>query len=268
MQLRHGIIMKVTIIQTDIKWQETSKNQADAEALILGNIGSDVYVLPEMWSTGFVMQANKIAEDESETNGSIVWMHKMAQRTNAAICGTLAIKTNDGKYLNRMFFVKPNGEYIYYDKRHLFTPGGECTEYSAGKQRKVVEFRGIRFMLAICYDLRFPVWLRNRKDYDVIICPANWPASRHKVWQTLLKARAIENQCYVIGANRTGNDPQCKYNGGSSIVNPYGKVIAEADASAMAISATVNMEFLQKFRDSFPVLNDRDEFELIDKQAY
>ena len=257
--------MKITAIQTDIKWQEVSINQINAEKLILDAIGSDVYVLPEMWPTGFIMHPENIAETESESNrdGSFAWMKNLAKKTNAAICGSLAIKTCNGKYVNRMYFVRPDGSFCSYDKRHLFVPGGESKFYSAGTQRTVVEFRGVKFMLAVCYDIRFPVWLRNNNEYDVLICSANWPASRHEVWQTLLKARAIENQCYVIGVNRTGLDPQCKYNGGSCFVSPYGKIIEDCGNAVRTITETIDMNFLNTFRLSFQVLNDRDKFEII-----
>ena len=125
-------------------------------------------------------------------------MKKMAEKTDAAICGSLAVRLNDGTYANRMYFIYPNGKTNSYSKRHLFSPGGEDRSYKAGKERCIVKFRGVRFLLQICYDLRFPVWSRNQGDYDAIIYVANWPAPRHDVWTTLLRARALENQCYVI----------------------------------------------------------------------
>ena len=185
-------------------------------------------------------------------------MKAKAAAINAAIAGSIAINEN-GKYYNRFYFVKPDGSVSYYDKKHLFTYGGEHHRFTAGSERRVVEFRGVRILLEICYDLRFPVWSRNRGDYDMILYVASWPSSRVVAWSALLVARAIENQCYVAGVNRVGNDPACEYNGGSAIINPYGERIACcATGEECEVSATIDMEALEAFRCKFPVLNDRD----------
>lgn len=167
----------------------------------------------------------------------------------------------DGTLRNRFYFVKPDGEFDYYDKRHMFTYGGENKHYAPGKRRVVVEYKGIRFLLLTCYDLRFPVWARNRGDYDAIIITANWPESRQHVWDALTKARAIENQCYVIAANRTGCDPNCHYTGGSVIIDAKGHTVTQAKGqAAQTITADIDIEALHTFRCKFPVLDDRDEY--------
>lgn len=252
--------MRVTLLQTDIKWGEPSANQIIAEEFLNKNLGSDVYVLPEMWPTGFATNPEGMAEDEAESlsTGSVAWMLRMAKDHNAAICGSIAIRTEAGKYANRMYFVMPDGQVTFYDKRHLFSPGGEDKRYCAGNERKIVSFRGFRFLLQVCYDLRFPVWSRCNNDYDAIIYVANWPHSRHSVWETLLIARAIENQCYVVGVNRTGADIALKYSGGSMVVNPYGKVAAQCQDGEEALTAELDKERLDRFRESFPALSDRD----------
>lgn len=252
--------MKVTLLQTDILWAKPADNQRNAERLISNTPNSDLYILPEMWSTGFATNPIGIAEEEevSIKSGSIAWMLKTARKLDAAICGSIAIKTIDGTYANRMYFVFPDGTYKHYDKRHLFSIGGEDTHYHAGKDRIVVEFRGVKFMLLICYDLRFPVWSRYAGDYDAIIYVANWPKGRQAVWDTLLKARALENQCYVMGVNRSGRDICCEYNGGSAIISPYGKPLAVCDNNVEVVTAEINIEELKQFRKKFPVLKDRD----------
>lgn len=253
--------MKVTLLQTDILWAKPTDNQRNAEDLISNAQDSDIYILPEMWSTGFATNPTGIAEEEEESirHGSIAWMRKKAKEKDAAICGSLAIKTDSGTYANRMYFVYPDGTYKYYDKRHLFSIGGENAYYSAGEERVVVEFRGVRFLLLICYDLRFPVWSRYAGDYDAIIYVANWPKGRQAVWNILLKARALENQCFVIGVNRAGTDICCEYAGGSAIISPYGKILAECDDNVKAVTSEINIEELRMFRKKFPVLEDRDD---------
>ena len=185
-------------------------------------------------------------------------MKRKAAAIDAAIAGSVAI-CKDGKYFNRFYFVKPNGEVTHYDKKHLFTYGGEHKRFTAGDKRVVVEFRGVRILLEICYDLRFPIWSRNHGDYDMILYVASWPTPRVAAWSALLVARAIENQCYVAGVNRVGTDPACQYCGGSVVIDPYGKTIAScADNQECEASAEINIEALEAFRQKFPVLNDAD----------
>ena len=255
--------MKVSILQTNIAWANIEDNLTTAGKLISDCSGSDVIVLPEMFSTGFATSPMSIADEKDTT---LLWMKQMAQQSNAAIAGSVAIGKSDidktGKrFFNRHYFVFPDGNYSYYDKRHLFSYGGENTNYTAGSRRVIVEWRGLRFLLATCYDLRFPVWMRNRNEYDAIIIVANWPDSRQTVWETLLTARAIENQCYVIAANRVGSDLQCNYIGGSRIIDAKGKVIAGSkDANEQIISTDISLSVLSEFRNKFRVLEDADKF--------
>lgn len=252
--------MKATIIQTDTVWGKLSENQQNAEMMLRKAPQSDVYILPEMWSTGFTMTPQTMAEDEAYSLKycSLAWMKNMAACLNAAICGSLAIKTDSGEYRNRLYFVRPDGKIDTYDKGHLFFGAGEARHYKAGNCRCVAEFRGIRFLLTVCYDLRFPIWCRNVDDYDVMVCTANWPLSRERAWLTLLTARAIENQAFVIGANRCGADDICQYGGASAIISPYGTVMAQAGNKPETITQELDIRDLQRFREKFPVLKDRD----------
>jgi len=248
--------MKVTIFQTDIAWADHPTNISKADEWIDAHPGSDLYVFPEMFSTGFA--TDPVGISESESGSSLAWMKGKAASTGAAICGSVSVHTDQGQYVNRFYFVKPDGSVAYYDKHHLFTYGGENERYTAGQERVVVEWLGVRILLMVCYDLRFPIWSRNHSDYyDMAIYVASWPTSRIEAWRTLLKARAIENQCYVVGVNRVGNDPNCHYCGCSAIIHPYGKVIEECERDqACAATATIDMEALRDFRKKFPVLED------------
>ena len=248
--------MKLTILQRDIVWADPAENVRRAEDAINRNPGADLYVLPEMFSTGFCTQPEGIAEPvENET---VSWMKAKASQTGAAIAGSIAVH-EDGKYYNRFHFVTPDGNITTYDKKHLFTFGGEHKRFTAGSERVIVTYKGFRILLEICYDLRFPVWSRNKGDYDMIIYVASWPTPRVEAWKALLTARAIENQCYVVGVNRVGEDPGNNYCGGSRVIDPYGQIMAECeDGKEMEATAKVDMEVLEAFRAKFPVLDDAD----------
>ena len=248
--------MKVSILQTDILWADPEGNVEKADKMIDASPGADLYVLPEMFSTGFCTQPEGIAE--STDSQTLTWMKSKALQTGAAVAGSVAV-TEDGRYYNRFYFVEPDGNVTFYDKKHLFTFGGEHKHFTAGDRRVIVNYKGIRILLEVCYDLRFPVWSRNRGDYDMIIYVASWPTPRAEAWKALLTARAIENQCYVVGVNRVGDDPSNEYSGGSRIIDPYGRIIAECDDGAEgAVSAEIDMTLLEAFRQKFPVLNDAD----------
>lgn len=254
--------MKLTILQRDIVWGDPAANAARLEETLGQLPEADLYVLPEMFSTGFATLPEGIAEEGPEPP-SLLWMKRMAAAKNAAIAGSIALHTTDGLYRNRFYFVKPDGSVAHYDKHHLFTYGGEHLRYSAGGERTVVEWRGVRVLLQVCYDLRFPLWGRNRGDYDLALYVASWPASRSHAWSTLLRARAIENQCYVAGVNRIGSDPACLYCGASAIIDPYGLVAADcAENTECHASANIDMEALRAFRKKFPVLDDADDYEV------
>ena len=221
---------------------------------------SDLYVLPEMFTTGFVMQPEDVAEKMLEDScPTLQWMKRMAKRLDGAVCGSVAVQDNG--FYNRFFFVKPDGEVVTYDKRHLFSYGGEDQHYTAGNEPLRVEWQGIIFNVCICYDLRFPIWSRNTAEspYDVQLYVANWPQSRRAAWDILLRARAIENQCYVVAVNRVGDDPSCHYNGGSAVIDAYGRsVLTATDDKAEALTIELDMPVLEAFRQKFPVLKDRD----------
>lgn len=249
-------MMKVSVIQQDILWADVDENIRRADAAIASAPAADLYVLPEMFSTGFCTDPEGIAE---ETEGkSLRWMRDKAAELDAAVAGSVAVCEN-GRYYNRFYLVKPDGSFSSYDKKHLFTFGGEHERFTAGTERVVVEFRGVRILLEVCYDLRFPIWSRNHGDYDMILYVASWPSVRVGAWKSLLVARAIENQCYVAGVNRVGTDPTNEYSGGSMIIDPYGRVVASCeDGAEMSACAEIDMDMLEAFRKKFPVLNDSD----------
>ena len=253
--------MNVTVLQQNIVWNKPLLNRQNAETAIRMNPGSGLYVLPEMFSTGFATEPAGFAEDEQ--GETLHWMRQISHETGAALAGSVVVQSQ-GHYYNRFYFVCPDQEPVWYDKRHLFAYGGEDKHFTAGTRRVVVTYGGIRFLLQVCYDLRFPVFSRSRGDYDAIIYVANWPEQRQDVWQTLLKARAIENQCYVIGVNRVGSDAACKYIGGSVVIDAYGRTIAQcADGEEGIATVELDMEQLQRFRKKFPVLDDADKFNVL-----
>lgn len=253
--------MKVTVLQTDIRWNCPEANHASALRLISENPNSDLYVLPEMWTTGFDISSTH-ADGLQSNDDSLHWMKSIAMKNDCALCGSLSIKEGS-TYRNRLYFVYPDGSVCHYDKRHLFSYAGEDKSYTPGAERVIARYRGFRLLLQICYDLRFPVWMRNKDDYDAIILVANWPSSRIGVWHILTRARAIENQCYVIAANRTGQDPYCRYEGHSAVINAKGQTLVQAVGKGeQAITTEINKDDLLRFRDKFPVLNDSDIFKI------
>ncbi len=248
--------MKVTILQRDIVWGEPALNVERADAAIRALPDADLYVLPEMFSTGFCTQPEGMAE--TADSDTLHWMQRTAAARNCAVAGSVAVE-QDGKFYNRFYFVHPDGKVEHYDKKHLFTYGGEHERFTAGQERVIVNYRGVRILLEVCYDLRFPIWARNRGDYDMIVYVASWPVPRIAAWSALLVARAIENQCYVAGVNRVGTDPNCEYCGGSVVIDPYGQTIAACEHGQESTACTeIDMEMLAAFRQKFPVLSDAD----------
>ena len=248
--------MKVSFLQYDIVWGDTAANVRRVGELLFRAPAADLYVLPEMWSTGFTMQPELHAEAES--GAALEWMKDFAAATGSAVAGSIAVR-DGGKFFNRFHFVKPDGTVASYDKHHLFTYSGEDRHYEAGGRRVTVEWKGVRFRLAVCYDLRFPSWCRNCGDYDVLLCVASWPDRRSDAWKALLRARAIENQCYVLGVNRSGSDPSCHYTGDSAFIDAYGHTLAECPSGQEAFgSGEIDLDCLAGFRESFPVLRDAD----------
>ncbi|HET9571229.1 MAG TPA: amidohydrolase [Bacteroidales bacterium] len=256
--------MRISLIQTDIIWEHKNANLMFYESLLSGLTGkTDLAVLPEMCTTGFSMNPESLAETiEGET---ITAFKRMASGFGFAIAGTF-IGKDDKHCYNRAFFIKPDGQVDFYDKRHLFRMGDEGHHYASGKIKKIVSYLGWNIRLAVCYDLRFPVWLRNVKnEYDLLLVMANWPESRQHVWTSLLTARALENQAYVCGVNRVGTDPnQIVHSGGSMLVNAYGTNLSESNPEGVSVQTlTLNLEELHRFRQKFPVWKDADAFEII-----
>lgn len=251
--------MKIATIQFDIKWKDTGYNLASLEALIPH--GCDIVVLPEMFNSGFSMDVETVAIDDGAR--VLEWMKDQSAQRGCAIVGSVAVKTADGKLFNRCYFVKPDGETCYYDKRHLFRMAGEHEVFSAGDTRMIVDFQGWKIMLQVCYDLRFPVWSRNCNDYDLVIYPANWPDARTHPWRTLLMARAIENLCYVVGCNRVGTGNGIVYRGSSMVVDFKGKILAESpDFEQDVMICQIDIDELKSFREKFPAWMDADSFSL------
>ena len=251
--------MRVTIFQTDIQWANPAENVQRAQLMLTENPGSDLYVLPEMWATGFATKPHDIAEDES-SSVALRWMKQAAAENDCAICGSLAVRTKDDHFYNRQYLVTPTAVTIY-DKHHLFTYGHEDRFITAGDRQVIAEWRGHRFLLLTCYDLRFPVWARYGRagEYDAIICVANWPESRQQPWRILTRARAIENQCYLIGCNRVGDDQFCHYSGESLVCDSRGETLVQCPSNQPA-ACTVELDFeaLSAARSRFRVLDDRD----------
>jgi len=253
--------MNILLTQTDIKWQDPVYNRNRVKKIIESSPGADLIILPEMFTTGFCMTPKGIAE-KADTQ-TLQWMQDIAKEKNSAITGSVATEEN-GNYFNRFYFVKPDGSYSTYNKKHLFTFAGEHNEYTAGEERVIIEYKGVRILLQICYDLRFPVFSRNKGDYDMIIYVANWPTQRIEPWNILLKARAIENQCYVAAVNRMGNDPDNNYCGGTALIDYLGKTIVSAENNIEeAVLGSINLKALTDFRQTFPALQDADKYTLI-----
>ena len=252
--------MKVTIIQLNISWCNPEENIRKAEKLMIQAPDSDLYVLPEMWSTGSETEPLNIADSESNCK-ALLWMKQTTKKLNCAICGSLAI-SQEGVFRNRHYFVDgKTGTVSYYDKHHLFTYGHEDQFYKPGGEHTIVEYMGFRILLLTCYDMRFPVWSRFAEslNYDIIICVANWPESRQNAFQILTRARAIENMAYLIAVNRVGDDEYSHYIGNSCMISPIGKTITACKSDEeSAVTSELNLADLQNKRFKFKVLDDRD----------
>ncbi len=245
--------MKVTIIQHDIVWKNVAANLERMGRLIENAEEADIYLFPEMCSTGFCMQPQEVAED---VDGPTVQAFKeWAKRYDAAIAGTVMTRESDTVFRNRMYFVTPDGAVQYYDKCHLFEYSGEDKVYTAGEKKVVWEWRGVRIRPVICYDIRFPIFLRSTGDYDLMLVSANFPDSRILAWDTLIRARAIENQCYVAASNRVGYDEYGTYMGHSVVLNPYGQDIARcSDNCSTSATAELQWDMIEKLRQLYPLI--------------
>lgn len=248
--------MRITTIQYDIVWEDKVTNLKNLTSKI-NTIQSDVIVLPEMFTTGFTMTPKPLAE--SMTGKTIQWMKEIALTKDLAICGSIIIREED-KYFNRFIWVNPDGTIYHYDKRHLFL--NEDQNYTPGDKKLIIEYKGWKICPLICYDLRFPVWSRNSEDYDILIYVANWPDKRKLAWRSLLVARAIENQCYVIGVNRVGEGSGLVYSGGTSLINALGEVQYTNSHIEEVFTATLSKYDLDKIRTQLPFLEDKDNFSI------
>jgi len=256
--------LTLTLLQTATHWHDPARNRSHFETL-LDQVpsASQLVVLPEMFSTGFTMDSATVAE--SMDGATVNWMLEQAQQRQKVLCGSLVIK-EQGQFFNRMLWVQPNGEMQIYDKGHLFRMAGEDEHYSEGTRRVVVDFQGWRICLSVCYDLRFPVWLRNDQKYDLLLCVANWPEARRDIWQTLLRARAVESQAFCAGVNIIGTDGAgVVYGGGSAVYHGDGKVLVDPEehlSKQRIITQTLDLAELDTMRSSFPVALDADAFAL------
>lgn len=255
--------LTVSIIQTNLHWEDKVSNlKMFEEKFAALPAASQVVFLPEMFNTGFSMRPEFLAENME--GNTVQWLKQMASAQRKIICGSMIIE-EDKQYFNRLLWVLPNGIMYHYDKRHLFAYAGEDQHFTAGTNRLIVQVNGWKICLMICYDLRFPVWARqNKEQYDALVYVANWPDRRSPAWKTLLQARAIENQAYVIGVNRTGQDGHdIHYSGHSTLIDPLGNILwQEADTEAI-YTQTLNKETLQEARTQFPFLNDADQFVIL-----
>jgi Predicted amidohydrolase len=254
--------LRVTMIQADLAWQDSESNRHALATRFRGLQGhTDVIVLPEMFTTGFSMNAEALAE--TMDGPTVGWLREEAAATGCVITGSMIIRDDGGRHYNRLLWATPAGDLAHYDKRHLFRMAGEQKHYAAGERRLIVEWKGWRLCPMVCYDLRFPVWSRNRGDYDVLVYVANWPARRRVAWCALLKARAIENLCYVVGVNRVGRDGNgATYTGDSAAVDFLGKVLGGDRGGDFAETVVLDREALQLWRRDFPAHLDADAFEL------
>lgn len=270
--------LTVSLVQTSLFWEDKSSNLEMLSRKISGiTEKTEVVILPEMFSTGFSLNPGPLAE--TMDGPTVKWMKKIAAEKKCILTGSVIIKEAGGPeplFFNRLIWMQPDGNYGYYDKRHLFAYGKEHESYNAGKTRLIASVKGWKIQLQICYDIRFPIWLRqsnpanpfpeavNEKtelEYDVLIVVANWPVSRIHAWKTLLQARAIENQCFVIGVNRTGTDGNgLAYSGDSMIVGPLGEIIRALPENEDILTLTLNKEITETTRKQFPFWKDADHF--------
>lgn len=272
--------LTITTIQTNLHWENKQANLLLLEDR-LRNLEqkTEIVVLPEMFSTGFSMRPADLAETmEGET---VAWMREMAAQYRIVLTGSVIIE-EDGKYLNRLIWMLPNGQAAHYDKRHLFAFAGEDKFYSPGNKRLIAQVKGWKINLQVCYDLRFPVWGRQQLqnpargssdvetglEYDILLYVANWPQRRSHAWKTLLCARAIENQCYVVGVNRVGKDGNDVYHSGNSmIIDPLGEVLYHMADEEDSFTITLQKDQLETVRNKFPFWKDADDFNLLEKEV-
>lgn len=258
--------LRIGWVQMDIVWESSEANIARLDRLLEGHT-ADVWVLPEMWSTGFTMNVKTAERDYGAAREA---MHRHAARLQALLIGSVQVQV-EHTMCNRLYAIFPDGETIVYDKRHLFRMAGEHLYYTAGEKQVVVEWKGWRIAPLICYDLRFPVWSRRTPayDYDLLIYVANWPRVRHSHWLTLLPARAVENQAFVLGVNRIGEDGNGHaYAGGSQMISPTGEILLHSGSAEGAFVTEIDRAALQTYRERFPAWQDADAFMILPTTAW
>lgn len=257
--------LNLSLVQADIHWEDSSANEEMMNEIVNGVSNSDIIVLPEMWNTAFSSKSQELSQ--SMDGPAVRSMQRWAKASGAVIAGSVMIK-DGSEFYNRMLWVRPDGSITSYDKRHLFRMAGEHEHFEPGAERVIVEHKGWRIMLQICYDLRFPVFARNtyvggQYEYDLILYAANWPSPRHNAWETLLRARAMENLAYCAGVNRIGEDSNgLRYKGGSAVLDYLGNSIAEAGSEVQVVNAELDLNSLRAFRERFPTGMDADTFTL------
>ncbi|MDE5573333.1 MAG: nitrilase family protein [Muribaculaceae bacterium] len=258
--------LKITIIPLDIKQADPDTNIRQIEQLVsLCGVGkSNIIVLPELFSTGFIADKNEVVKYAQPIDGDVLnSIRQLSKKTGAAFSGSFLCNDNN-QFFNRAFFIEPDGNETYYDKHHLFSISSESRILTGGNQQSpIINYMGWNITMVICYDIRFPVWCRNvNQQFDIMLIPANWPNARKYAWEHLLISRAIENQCYVVGANRSGDDDYGNYDNLSFIFDPWGKPCGRIDPTSKLVSACVDREFINDVRRRLPVINDADSFKL------
>jgi omega-amidase len=254
----------ITLVQTSILWEDPVANCLRLKKQLAQlPEPTQLIVLPEMFATGFSMNTQKIGE--TMLGPTVGWMQQQANALNAILTGSVCIE-EEGRYYNRLIWALPNGKLWYYDKRHLFGLAKENQYYTGGKERVIAQINGMRVNLQVCYDLRFPVWCRQQspEEFDILLYVANWPSKRMLAWKTLLQARAIENQCYVIGVNRVGEDENgLLYDGHSTLIHPNGEILYQKSEEEDIYQATLHKQAVMDTRNQLPFLQDQDDFRIL-----
>ena len=260
--MKNSASLNCLLVQSQLFWADADANRQQLESIARQHgAGCDVIVFPETFTSGFLGDAQ--AAPETMDGVTLTWMKSLARELDCVLCGSVAIATERGR-VNRFLWVQPDGVVEYYDKRHLFSFGGEDQRYVAGSARKIIQYRGWRICPQICYDLRFPAWCRNHDDYDLLIFVANWPEPRTPAWTALLRARAIENQAYVVGVNRSGEDPRgLHYAGGSAVYDPLGETLLDLGKGQGSAAVIVSLDTIKTTRDALPFQRDADKFQII-----
>jgi omega-amidase len=253
--------LDIALVQTTLVWHDCKANHAHFEELLEQAQGADLVILPEMFTTGFSMDSETLAEPENGVTSK--WLLAQAKRINAVVTGSIIVRAADGSHRNRLLWARPDGELLHYDKRHLFRMAGEHEHYSPGERQVQFELKGWRIRPLICYDLRFPVWSRGAQDTDLLLYTANWPGARRQHWNRLLPARAIENLCYVAAVNRIGTDGKgFAYTGDSQVLDFQGESLLNIGEADGVFHVSLSAESLSAYRQKFPAYLDADTFEI------